>query len=170
MALGDTGFASGSVTLVKVNHEGEETFRYRGRLVYRDPDQLVARCPWPGDLTVDLGPFTIGPGDVFVEFYYATEWFNIFAIYDRVGRLKGWYCNVTRPAEMAEGCVRWHDLVLDLLVLPDGTSQVLDRDEWQEIDPSEVLRFEAGAALERLQSWVRDARHPFGVLAHDGKD
>lgn len=153
------------VTIIKANHRGEDVFSYRGRLVYRDAEHLVALCPWPGESSVDLGAFAIGPGDTFVEFYYAVEWFNVFAIYDSAGRFKGWYCNITRPAKVTDGHIRWHDLVLDLLVLPDGTQQVLDHDEWVEMDPPEALRAQAETALERLQDWVRAARHPFDVLA-----
>ena len=38
--------------------------------------------------------------DTFIEAYYRKKWYNIMEIYDRDdGHLKGWYCNVTRPAD-----------------------------------------------------------------------
>ena len=142
------------ITVAKVGHDGEVLLRYAGELVYVDDRQLVARCPWPSDATYDLGPFNISAGDIFVEFYYPDEWFNIFAIYDGFGLLKGWYCNITYPVEIRRDEIRWHDLALDLLVLPDGEQQELDRAEYEALDLTAATRAKAEAALETLQRAV----------------
>ncbi len=41
----------------------------------------------------------------------------------------GWYFNIAEPLEMTREEIAYRDLVVDVLVLPDGTAKVLDEDE-----------------------------------------
>jgi hypothetical protein len=148
-------------TITKVGPDGQIKISYPGEIVYQDDDVIAARCLWTQPYSLDLGPFALDPGDVFMEFYYRAEWFNIFAVYDRLGRLKGWYCNITRPAEVRQDEVRWHDLALDLLVTRDGTQQVLDEDDFSALTLSADERAIAGTALATLQCWAHEGRAPF---------
>jgi predicted RNA-binding protein associated with RNAse of E/G family len=47
--------------------------------------------------------------------------------------LRGWYANVTYPALLDPTTdpptLTWHDLYLDVVALPDGTTVVRDEDE-----------------------------------------
>ena len=150
------------VTVVKLSHAGERVFSYAGQVVYANEEVVVARCPWPGTKTVAVGPVTFGPGDVFVEYYYPDEWFNIFQVHDVRGVLKAWYANVTRPVEIADGEIRWRDLALDVLVLPDGQHTVLDREEFEELELPGGVRAAAEGGLATLERWVSLRRFPFG--------
>ena len=152
---------AGEVTITKLDHEGAATLQYRGEIVYADEATCVARCPWPLPRTVDLGPFRIEPGDIFVEFYYADEWFNIFAIYESTGVLKGWYCNITGDVALSEGDIRWRDLALDYLVTPDGRAMTLDRGEFDARALAAVERARAERALDTLAAWVAQGHYPF---------
>lgn len=113
------------------------------------------------------GPFEIHglslrPGDRFVESYYTDRWYNVFAVYDgETGRLKGWYCNISRPARLEDGHVRWEDLALDLIVLPGGEQFVLDEDEFGALELSAVDRSQALATLEALRDLARRRAAPF---------
>jgi len=93
-------------------------------------------------------------GDRFVETYYTDRWYNIFEVYDRDdGKLKGWYCNVGRPAVLTDGAVAYVDLALDLWVSADGKQTVLDEGEFEELalgDPEREKAFTALAELQRL--------------------
>ena len=152
----------GSVTITKVGHQGQALISYPGELVYQDQDQLVARCLWTEDITLDLGGFLLEPGDIFVEHYFYDTWFNIFAVYDRLGRLKGWYCNITRPVEIVDREIRWRDLALDLLVLPGDHGKILDEDEFEALSLPEPIRQQARQALDTILDWVKEGRPPFG--------
>ncbi|MFH1084722.1 MAG: DUF402 domain-containing protein [Chloroflexota bacterium] len=152
-------------TITKVGPDGQAKISYPGEIVFQDEAYLVARCLWTQPHSLDLGPFALDPGDVFIEFYYLAEWFNVFTIYDRLGRLKGWYCNITRPAEVLGDEIRWHDLALDLLVVPGGAQQVLDEDDFAALTLSEGDRAAARDALDKLQRWAREGRAPFGRAA-----
>lgn len=149
-----------NVTITKVDHEGRALISYPGEIVYADERCVVARCAWGHDHVVDLGPFCLERGDIFVEFYYWAESFNVFVIYDVTGRIKGWYCNVTEQVEIDRD-IRWRDLALDLLVLPDGRQLVLDEDEFEALKPSLVVRSRAYAAIDALKAMVHRREPPF---------
>jgi predicted RNA-binding protein associated with RNAse of E/G family len=59
--------------------------------------------------------------------------FNAFAVYSPSGQLRGWYANVAYPTRLDDRqtppLLIWHDLYLDLIGLPDGTSTWRDEDE-----------------------------------------
>jgi protein associated with RNAse G/E len=150
-----------TVRVVKVNHEGRRVFSYSGEVVFRAEGVVVARCLWTLPKVVDLRAFKITPGDIFMEYYYAHEWFNIFVVYDRLGALKGWYCNVAEPTELRDGELAWNDWALDLLVIPDGRQYVVDEDEFEALHPSPQLRAQAEAGLATLQRWATEGRPPF---------
>jgi protein associated with RNAse G/E len=97
---------------------------------------------------------TLKRGDRFMETFYTDRWYNIFEIYDRDdGALKGWYCNVSRPALFeGDNCLSYVDLALDLWVAADGTQTVLDEDEFAELELERDIRMKALAALEELKS------------------
>ena len=152
--------AKREVTITKVDHQGQPLIRYPGVIVYEDPSCLVARCTWTHRV-MDMGPFLLEPGDLWIEFYYRREPFNIMAIYDRQGRIKGWYCNVTEQVEISPDEIRWRDLALDLLVLPSGRQMVLDEDEFEALDPSSEARARASRALATLNTWIIARRCPF---------
>jgi len=157
------------ITITKLDHAGRPVLSYPGEVVYRDEELTVARCRWTEAGTFDLDGLYLRPGDIFIESYFAGEPFNIFRTYDLAGRFKGWYCNVTELAEITESEIRWRDLILDLVVLPDGRQIVRDQEEFEDLNPSADLRARVAAALETLQRWAQEGRYPFcSVDASDG--
>jgi len=149
------------ITITKLDHAGRPVLSYPGEVVYRDEELTVAQCRWTEAGTLDLDGLYLHPGDIFIESYFAKERFNIFQIYDLAGRFKGWYCNVTEIAEVTEGEIRWRDLILDLVVLPDGRQIVRDQEEFEALSPPTDLRARVAAALETLQRWARQQHPPF---------
>lgn len=142
---------SEQVDVIKLNTRREETWRYSGEVLRRTPEQVLLVAYFNRD---DL-PFhgiTFGRNDRFVEVYYADRWYNIYEIHDRADdHLKGWYCNICRPAEFTDGRVAYVDLALDLLVYPDGRQLVLDEDEFAALEIDAVTRASARAALDDLR-------------------
>ena len=146
------------ITIIKFNLARQETFRYTGQVLERTADAVVLEAYFTRP---DL-PFhglVMGRGDRFVEVYFSERWYNIFEMHDRQDdHLKGWYCNVTLPAEISSQQVVYVDLALDLLVFPDGRQFVLDEDEFNalELDPS--TRAGALTALHELQELANEGR------------
>jgi len=140
------------VTVIKLDTTGQETWRYTGHVLERHAGRIVLEAEFNRD-DLPFHEIILRRGDRFVETYYADRWYNVFAIHDRDdGRLKGWYCNISRPAEIGDSTVSYIDLALDLLVYPDGRQLVLDEEEFSALSlPPEVQR-QARQALEELQA------------------
>jgi predicted RNA-binding protein associated with RNAse of E/G family len=79
--------------------------------------------------------------------------------------LKGWYCNITRPAHIDGDVITSEDLELDLYVSPDRTTVLrLDEDEFEArgFAGSDPLTYRAArAALDNLERMARAGEAPF---------
>jgi protein associated with RNAse G/E len=145
------------IKVQKKNPAGEVTYEYEGTLLSRDEHTIVLDALF--DRT-DM-PFmdvVFKTGDRFVEYYYTERWYNIFAVHDRDdGRVKGWYCNIGKPAVFEDGIVSYIDLALDLWVSTNGEQTVLDEHEFEELGLDEDLRVGALKGLEELkQLFLKD--------------
>jgi len=149
------------ITVIKCNLRGEETWRYNGILTRHAGKALHLEAYFNGPETPFLGTF-INPGDRFVETYFTDRWYNFFEIHDRDDdRLKGWYCNIGKPAVMeAEDVISYVDLALDLCVAPGGTQALLDEDEFAVLEMDSETRQQAWAALDELQKLFSDNKNP----------
>jgi protein associated with RNAse G/E len=102
---------------------------------------------------------TLKRNDRFVETFYSDRWYNIFEIYDRDdGRFKGWYCNIGKPASIADDFVSYVDLALDLWVSANGRQTVLDEDELEELHLDDELKRKTYESLKELQEVITRSR------------
>jgi predicted RNA-binding protein associated with RNAse of E/G family len=149
------------IAVRKLNDLGREVLRYWANLL--EVTDLYVKVEATYDLPDNsLHGLIFRTGDRFVEWHYRDRWYNVFAIYDGSSqKLKGWYCNITRPAKFEDGVVSAEDLALDLLVYPDGRWEVLDEDEFELLDLSEADRDEVRSALRQLQRSAEQLREPF---------
>jgi hypothetical protein len=148
------------VLVLKLNPQGKEMWRYEGDLLERGEDWLKVEALFDRDDRPFMDTI-LKRGDRFVETYYSARWYNIFEIYDRDdGALKGWYCNITRPATWTDGRVEYVDLFLDLWVSADGTQTVLDEDEFAAASLDDDLRRAARAGLAEVQALFKSKRPP----------
>ncbi len=154
---------TGSILIHKLDLEGEEKISYPGRVLERTAHSVVVEAFFAWEQR-DLGYVTLKRGVRFVEYYYADRWYNVFAIYDvEDGRFKGWYCNITRPAEIGDGHVRAVDLALDYFRQPSGREFILDEEEFGALPlgPQEIAA--ARAALAELQALAAQHIGPFAI-------
>ncbi|MBI5293886.1 MAG: DUF402 domain-containing protein [Chloroflexi bacterium] len=148
------------VLVLKLNPQGKEMWRYEGDLLERGEDWLKVEALFDRDDHPFMDTI-LKRGDRFVETYYSARWYNIFEIYDRDdGALKGWYCNITKPATWTDGRVEYVDLFLDLWVSVDGTQTVLDEDEFDAAELSDDLRHAARQGLVELRDWFQNQKSP----------
>ncbi len=144
-----------TITVIKKDYEGAETVRYDGVVLERSPEFVRLEAYFNRD-DRPLGKVILKRNDRFIETYYTRRWYNVFEIYDRDdGALKAWYCNVGYPAEMEDGSLSYRDLALDLLVYPDGSQAILDRDEFERLQLDPQVRKQALSALDELQEMFR---------------
>lgn len=150
-----SGMRNEKLTVVKLNPQGEETWRYSGEVLRRTDKAVLIEAFFNRD-DIQFHGILLGRGDRFIEAYFTKHWYNIFEIHDRTtGELKGWYCNVTRPAIIAYERIEYTDLALDLLVFPDATMLLLDEDEFEELELSSGERQKALAAADELKELFR---------------
>lgn len=148
------------IRVQKKNLEGEVTYQYEGTLLRQEEHCIVLEAFFD---RADL-PFldvVFKTGDRFVEYYYTERWYNLFAIYDRDdGNLKGWYCNIGKPAVFKDGIVSYIDLALDLWVSTGGQQTVLDEDEFEALELEEEQKAEALKGLDGLKQLFLNGKPP----------
>ncbi|MGY5030024.1 DUF402 domain-containing protein [Streptomyces sp. 900116325] len=122
--------SSVEVALVKA---GRTKIRYPADVVHDDGTRVTVTAPWAAPGVRDFGYVRFEPGDVFTEHYWRDRWFAVKEVRTGGGTLKGWYCDITRPAVVRDGELLVEDLDLDLWVSADGSSVLrLDEDEFEE--------------------------------------
>lgn len=135
------------ITVHKRDHHGKHVLSYGGTVMQRG-ESWVQLEAFFGFEFHDSGFVTYQRGDRFVEWFYTDRWYNVFQIFSVLdGSLKGWYCNVTRPAVIGADSVAADDLALDVFIHPDYTVRVLDEDEFSAL---ELMPAERTAALEAV--------------------
>src|SRR5690606_22484169 len=126
-------------------------------LLSSGPCRVIA-ATWSRAETV-VGPLRFAPGDVLVERYDEDQWFNVFAVWDRLARsLRGFYVNVSSPVreEVAAGRITlaYTDLGLDFVVTRDEV-HALDAEDWHRaaatLQPAARRDAERAVALLRRQ-------------------
>ena len=145
------------VVLVKA---GRTKIRYSAELLTDDGTQVTVRAPWAGEGTRDFGFVRFEAGDVFTEHYWRDRWYSVKEVRAGDGTLKGWYCDITRPASVSGGELVVEDLDLDLWRSADGRAVLrLDEDEFAEsgletTDPQAAAA--ARSALDELELRARE--------------
>lgn len=148
------------IKVQKKNPAGEVLYEYEGDELRRDGTSVVLEALFTRD-DMPFQDVVFKKGDRFVEYYYTDRWYNIFAIYDRDdGQIKGWYCNVGKPAEFEDGIVSYVDLALDLWVSANGTQTVLDEDEFDALELPDELRARALTGLAELKRLFLNDKPP----------
>ncbi len=119
------------MTVTKLDWRGEPVYSWQGEVHARVGGHIVLRAVWRGPGTARVGDAVVFElGDVFYEHYYEGRSYGLWQVLtpDETA-LKCWYCNISTPAELGDGALTFRDLLLDVLLLPDGRRQVLDRDD-----------------------------------------
>ncbi|MEU3976115.1 DUF402 domain-containing protein [Streptomyces bacillaris] len=144
---------------VALTKAGRTRIRYPAEPVRDDGTRITVRAPWAAPGVRDFGFVRFEPGDVFTEHYWRDRWYAVKEVRSGDGELKGWYCDITRPAILADGVLTVEDLDLDLWVSADGSSVLrLDEDEFAASglagrDPGAASA--ATAALDELERLAR---------------
>jgi hypothetical protein len=132
---------------------------------FDDDDHVILAGPFSGPVALDLGYVRFEPDDHFVEHFWRSRWYTVADVSDPVRGRKGWYCDVTRPAEVAAGAVTSVDLDLDVWVpAGEGAVLVLDEDEFDASGLSDSDPVAAAQARRALQELLAAAKDGFTQL------
>lgn len=163
--------APGSAVTVRLVKHPRPDVRYPATVIRDDGTHAVVRAPWAGSAARDFGFVRFEHGDLFTEHYWRDRWFSVKEVRAADGTLKGWYCDIARPAVVdgAGGSLTVADLDLDLWLSADRATVLrLDEDEFlasglDQADPAAARQ--ARQALDELEDLARhDAFGP--LLAH----
>ncbi|SFF61666.1 Protein of unknown function [Actinacidiphila alni] len=158
----------GAPTTVRLTKAGRDKRGYPATVLADDGVRVTVRADWAAPGARDFGFVRFEPGDVFTETYWRDRWYAVKEVRDAGGALKGWYCDIARPAVVTADGLTVDDLDLDLWVSADGTAVLrLDEDEFAtgglpERDPAAAAR--AARTLDELEARAR-AGGPGALLA-----
>lgn len=153
-----------TITVEKRDHMGQFVTEYNGEIIERSDSHVCLRATFQRE-SANLGFVTFFKGDVFIEWFYSDRWYNIFQIHEGDSeRLRGWYCNITRPAVLTDKRVWADDLALDLFVMPNGTTMLLDEDEFGNLNLPTTERMAALRAIQMLRKAVANRTPPFNRI------
>ncbi|WP_167827770.1 DUF402 domain-containing protein [Pyrolobus fumarii] len=84
------------------------------------------------------------PGDIIETSISTSRWYITHKYISRDGNLKGVYININTPPEIAPGYVRYIDLSVDVVKMPDGSVKIIDVEEFKKyveegVVPSELV-------------------------------
>ena len=152
-------------TIIKRDALGRDELSYQGVLREICGEYVCIEAEF-GFADRDLGYVQLRRGDIFREWFFRDRWFNIFRVSDgRDKRLKGWYCNITRPPQFGPDWIAAEDLCLDVFVYPDGETLLLDEEEFVSLDLSEKERRTARKAVQEIQEMARLRLAPFDEIS-----
>lgn len=158
---------SATVMVTKLNWRGEKVYAWDGEVAAREAGHIILRAVWRGPGTVSVAHGVVfEPGDIFYEHYYDGKPYGLWQVLTPDEQaLKCWYCNVSTPATFDRASITFRDLLLDVLLLPDGTTRVLDRDDLKRaltegLDPA--LAALAEAAMHEILEMIATGQPPFG--------
>ncbi|MGD8632387.1 MAG: DUF402 domain-containing protein [Anaerolineales bacterium] len=145
----------------KLDEKGQEVWRYPAEILEQAGSRIRLEARFDREDTA-VGPLLLKRNDTFIETFFFDRWYNIFEIFDgKSGGFKGWYCNITRPAWMEDRHLYAEDLALDLVVMPDGTYEIQDQEEFERLQIPEEDRMQALRVLHTLQSQAEERSEIF---------
>jgi len=108
---------------------------------------------------------TISVGTISAEYYWLDRWYNIFRFSEPSGKLRNYYCNVSKPPVFDGRILSYVDLDIDLLVNPDFSYQVLDLEDFEQnarlYDYSADVQHNAQHAVAELIGMIEARSSPF---------
>jgi predicted RNA-binding protein associated with RNAse of E/G family len=109
--------------------------------------RAVIRYDFTRDLTVN--GIVLPAGGMTAGHFWVDRPYNVYHWLDAARRTIAFYFNVGHTDEVSEGLVAWRDLIIDVIVKPDGAIEILDEDELPSDLPPEH-RITIARALEQI--------------------
>lgn len=137
----------------KTRYDGSVA-EYECRFVRQRDHELVLlyEIPQSFQMAVAGRPFRIPAGTFTVAYYWTQRPYNVYHWRTADGTYLGSYFNIVRDTVFGQGMVSYTDMIVDLMVMPDGSYTVLDQDEL----PEPLLHFEQGYVKESLEHLITE--------------
>ena len=118
------------VTVNSLAYDGAVRRSWHCELIERNNPLLV----FVGTFDRDVGHDELGlirKGTISYEYYWLDRWYNIFRFHESDGTLRNYYCNINMPPTFVGGELNYIDLDIDIVVWPDMSYRILDREEFE---------------------------------------
>ena len=152
------------ITVRACKYDGSEHRRWPATLVTQEGALIVLDASFDRDIEHDLLG-TIQTGTRSVEYYWLDRWYNVFRFSLPDGELRYFYCNVNIPPQFDGQTLTYVDLDIDILVEPDFSYSVLDRDDFERnallYGYSADVQRQANEALHELIGLIEQRSFPF---------
>lgn len=123
----------------KLNGERHE---FASALLAEAPGEVITLYVLPGD--GGLGGVPLSGGTRCLGYFWATRPYNIYHAVDAGGRTLVFYINLSDRTVITPEAITWRDLIVDVVVTPDGHPRVLDEDELPpDLDPDLAAAIDA---------------------------
>lgn len=152
------------VTVCVRKYDGTEHRRWQADIVERRESLIVLEGVFDGEVEHHLMGRILS-GTRSVEYYWLDRCYNVFRLTEQSGKFRSFYCNISTPAELANGVLTYVDLDIDVLVEPDFSYRVIDLDDFeanviQQGYPEEIQR-RAHESLSELIEMIEARQFPF---------
>ena len=97
-------------------------------------------------MTANDTKLTIPKGSYTIAYYWRDRPYNLYVWRDIKGKYLGSYFNIVKNTQIKDEVVSFEDLIIDIMVLPNGEYFILDEDEL----PEPLGNFEGGYVKEAL--------------------
>lgn len=118
------------ITVNSRKYDGSLRRSWKCELLGRDDSLLTLVGEFDSHVEhADLGH--IAKGTISYEYFWFDRWYNVFRFHEPSGNLRNFYCNISMPPIFADDVVDYVDLDIDILVWPDFSYVILDREEYR---------------------------------------
>lgn len=119
-------------------------------LIETQPDKIVLyhEVQYSFTMTANDTKLTIPKGSYTVAYYWGNRPYNLYIWRDRNGKYIGSYFNIVKNTCFTNNMISFEDLIIDIMVLPNGEYYILDEGEL----PVPLEQFENGNVLQALNS------------------
>ncbi|WP_054704050.1 DUF402 domain-containing protein [Bacillus sp. JCM 19041] len=105
----------------------------------------------PFRMETPIGTMEITDGCYTTAFYWRSLPYNVYVWRNASGEYIGCYVNIVEHTEMTDTEVVFKDLIVDVLIWPDGSHHILDLDEL----PEPLEQFKNGVVRHFLSRFIR---------------
>lgn len=105
------------------------TSTFECKLIHWEPDHVIIRYDIGGHETWEVAGIQLPPGTITYAYYWTNRPYNVYHWVLPDGTTAGYYFNLADETRIGKDRVEWRDLVVDILVTPEGHYQVLDEEE-----------------------------------------
>lgn len=123
----------------KLNGERHE---FASALLAAAPDEVITLYVLPRDGGLGGVPLTVGTRCL--GYFWAARAYNVYHAVDAAGQTLVFYINLSDRTVITPEAITWRDLIVDVVVTPDGQCRVLDEDEVPpDLDPDLAAAIDA---------------------------